>query len=233
MNPLISVVTVVRNNAEGFVTTARSVIAQDFQDFEYVVIDGASTDETEVALQQFSKFIGTLVSEPDKGIYFAMNKAIDRIQGTWVHFLNCEDVFSDRTTLSALAAELRADDDIVHGQSFNIDTQAVHRFKPPHLYWSGMTFDHQATIARASIYRELRYDTAYRINADFDFFTRARKAGYRFRGIDTVVCRKPYRGGVSDDVIGRLRDRYVIGRRHYPEMPIADQLLSEIVMQGR
>jgi len=216
MSAFVSVVTVVRNNAEGLITTARSVLAQEFPDLEYVVIDGASTDETKIALE-----------------HFAMNKAIERLSGKWVHFLNCEDTFYDQKTLSNLVAALREDDDILHGQSFNIDTQALHRFKPAHLYWSGMTFDHQATFTRSAIYKELRYDTGFRINADFDFFTRARAAGYRFREIDMTICRKPYRGGVSDNLLGRLRDRYIIGKRHYPEMPVADQLLSEIVAQVR
>jgi glycosyltransferase involved in cell wall biosynthesis len=233
MSAFVSVVTVVRNNAEGLITTARSVLAQEFPDLEYVVIDGASTDETKIALEQFAKYIDVLVCEPDSGIYFAMNKAIERLSGKWVHFLNCEDTFYDPKTLSNLVAALREDDDILHGQSFNIDTQALHRFKPPHLYWSGMTFDHQATFTRSAIYKELRYDTGFRINADFDFFTRARAAGYRFREIDMTICRKPYRGGVSDNLLGRLRDRYIIGKRHYPEMPVADQLLSEIVAQVR
>ena len=112
--PRISVITINYNNSEGLLQTIRSVISQDYNSFEYIVIDGGSTDGSTNVLQQYSKAITRYVSEKDAGIYNAMNKGIDLAVGEYLLFLNSGDVFADKTALSSfLLAE--ADEPIIYG----------------------------------------------------------------------------------------------------------------------
>jgi glycosyltransferase involved in cell wall biosynthesis len=116
MSPKISIITINYNNREGLERTFDSVFSQNYTNFEYIVIDGASNDGSKELIDQFSDKITFWVSEPDKGIYNAMNKGIDQVNGEYVFFLNSGDVFLDSNSLEKVSEELHTDDII----SFNI-----------------------------------------------------------------------------------------------------------------
>ena len=99
---MVSVVTVVRNGIKTIEQTILSVINQDYHDFEYIIIDGVSTDGTLEILNKYSDKISKIISEPDVGIYDAMNKGIALANGDWVYFLGCDDVLYESSTLSRI-----------------------------------------------------------------------------------------------------------------------------------
>lgn len=99
---MISVITVVRNGASTIEQTILSVINQDYSGLEYIVIDGVSTDGTLEILHKYADRISQIKSEPDAGIYDAMNKGISVAKGDWVYFLGCDDIFNENTTLSQI-----------------------------------------------------------------------------------------------------------------------------------
>ncbi len=107
--PTLSVVTVVRNGADRIERTVESVLAQDYPSIDYVVIDGASTDGTLARLEtsHWRGRIARLLSEPDRGIYDAMNKGLQLATGEFVLFMNCGDVFATATAVSAVMADVK------------------------------------------------------------------------------------------------------------------------------
>jgi glycosyltransferase involved in cell wall biosynthesis len=105
----ISIITIVYNNATAIRTAVESVLSQDYPHVEYVVIDGASTDGTLQILQEYAHKIDVLVSEPDKGIYNALNKGISKSTGDIVGILHADDVFNDNHVLSDVAAAFTED----------------------------------------------------------------------------------------------------------------------------
>jgi len=98
----VSIITISYNNAKGLLRTIESVLKQDFCDYEYIVIDGGSSDDTKNILESFSDKITYWVSEPDRGVYHAMNKGINVSKGEYLHFLNSGDIYAANTILSSV-----------------------------------------------------------------------------------------------------------------------------------
>jgi len=173
---LFSIITVTYNAAKVLQPTLESVKEQSFRDFEYLVIDGASTDDTLHLVNEAGIPTVTVWSEPDKGLYDAMNKAIDHAQGQYLIFLNAGDSFATLETLARIALKAQDSPDVIYGQTQLVDAQRKvvgmrHLTAPSSLDWQsfkdGMLVCHQAFVAR----RELcpPYDLQYRFSADYDW----------------------------------------------------------------
>lgn len=161
MTPRFSIITVTRNNLPGLRRTADSLSAQTSRDYEWIVIDGASTDGTTAWLAATN---AQWLSEPDTGIYDAMNKGIARATGTYILFLNAGDVLADNTILADAAA---LDADFIYGdgrEGATIKRAHSHRAR----LWGMFTY-HQSMLYRRAVLGDLRYDTRYRIAADYKF----------------------------------------------------------------
>ncbi len=166
-----SVITVTRNNLSGLRRTCSSLKSQTCRDFEWIVIDGASEDSTPVFLATTS---AQWISEPDTGLYDAMNKGIDRAQGTYVLFLNAGDMLAFPDTLAQLRHTIPADTSFVYGDALESFTDHLPQMKKArHAAWhTGMITHHQAMLYRRSDIQTLRYNTTYTIAADYDFTLR-------------------------------------------------------------
>jgi glycosyltransferase involved in cell wall biosynthesis len=200
----VSIVTVVYNDPEGLETTIKSVSSQSFRDIEYIVIDGGSSGKTQSVLARYSDCISKLVSEPDNGIYNAMNKGIDLCTGDWVIFMNAGDQFYDEEVLQNVSAILNEECvDIVFGKSishyqdlsvlryedFSSDQKEFYKRKLP---------NHQAVFLSRKKYSDLRYDESYRYCADSD---------YLFKAFSDGVSRE-YHGIVSLFELGGASNYY-------------------------
>ena len=124
--PVISIVTVVRNCENTIEDTIINLINQEYPNIEYIVIDGGSTDGTLKKIRKYEKSIDYWISEPDGGIYDAMNKGIDLATGEWVNFMNAGDYFFNNSTINLIVSEIRKQNfDIIYGdfivahQNFN------------------------------------------------------------------------------------------------------------------
>jgi glycosyltransferase involved in cell wall biosynthesis len=225
-----SVVTIVRNDPEGVLRTLRSVFAQTYRDYESIVQDGASTDGTSEILRSMEPFIDSLVIEPDRGIYDAMNRALARATGDYLLFLNADDFFVAADVLARAAEMIDPEtDDIVSGHVIRDEDGKRHGYRPDSQYWAGSTADHQATFIRREVMQELRYDEAHKVCADLHFFARARKAGYGFRRFDLTVARKPFAVGASSNFVTRHRDRLEMLEGMFgDEHPVRDLLDREL-----
>ena len=186
---LISVVTVCLNAQDLIEKTIQSVIYQDFNDKEYLIIDGASTDQTLEIINMYRHEIDVLISEPDKGIYNAMNKAIDLVSGEWVIFMNAGDFFVDSKVLSNISRSLDASVDVVYGDILIkkngklILKDSPSKIKNIHR----MPFCHQAVFTRLSLLRKFRFDENYALSSDFKFFKQLILGGFSFRKVDLPI----------------------------------------------
>lgn len=161
---LFSLITITRNNLAGLKATVDSVQAQTCRDFDWIVVDGASNDGTRPYLNTIQAHC---LSEPDHGIYDAMNKGIDRTGGEYLLFLNAGDVLATPDTLQRVKDAMATPPDFIYGDSIEAGN---HRPARSHNHiLRGMFTHHQAMFYRRRLIGNLRYDTSYRIAADYKF----------------------------------------------------------------
>ena len=172
----ISIITVVYNSEKYIRRTIESIVGQDYPGVEYIVIDGKSKDTTMQIVNEYRDRIAVVVSEPDKGLYDAMNKGLRLATGSYVLYINSGDALSSPTLLSDIFNNVPADSDVIYGdtQITDEDGNILHnrRHRPPEqLSWRdykrGMLVCHQSFIAKRTLCDE--YDTQYRYAADFDW----------------------------------------------------------------
>ena len=228
--PLFTIAIVTLNDAPALAATLRSVAQQTFADYQCIVQDGLSSDYTEEIVHGFGDIIDDYRSENDNGIYDAMNRAVRLVKGEYVLFLNAQDVLATQKTLLTLSQMLRPADDVAYGKVISAETGKLYDHKPRNMYWTGMTFDHQAAVVRADLLREFPFDDTLRISGDLDFFSRIRLAGYHFRELDVDIALKPFEGGASANWLKRFRERHSVLLKHFgTKHPVSSTLQGELV----
>lgn len=174
--PLVSVVTVVRNGAAHLCETIESVIKQNWPNVEYIVIDGESTDGSVDIIRSYEQQIDYWVSEPDNGIFDAMNKGIALTHGDLIGLLNADDWYEpDALETAAKAYHEKAVPGVYYGDKHfvQVDMGLSFNFRASLAFWRGMTICHQAMFVHREVYARIgSYDLNYRLAADFDFLVR-------------------------------------------------------------
>jgi len=207
--PLVSVITVCRNAAATLETCLASVAGQTYPRVEYIIIDGGSTDGSAAVLERHRAAIAVLVSEPDGGIYDAMNKGLARATGDFVIFLNADDAFvAPGVIADAVAAmALQPDGDVYYGSILIRMPAATTRHDPPPPDEAAEEMiigclPHQATFARRAVFeRTGRFDLRWRRHADYDWWLKViADDGLRVRRIPTLVASFAL-GGASSDLL--------------------------------
>lgn len=172
-----SIITINRNNRDGLRRTIESVVGQTCRDYEYIIIDGASTDGSVEVIREYENSLTYWVSEPDGGIFHAMNKGVAQAHGEHCIFMNSGDCLFDKWVLERIAQVADKKADIIVGKVFS-DKSHKELFAPPstnlslyHLYSS--TLPHQGAFIRSSVQRRHPYDEALKIVSDWKFFVEA------------------------------------------------------------
>jgi len=199
--PLITVVTVVINGEKFIEKTIKSVIEQNYDNVEYIVVDGGSTDATLNIIRKYEHAIDYWVSEPDKGIYDAMNKAISLGSGDWINFMNAGDVFFNANILLKIFESPQAfsEFDVIYGNHevrFSDKIKKVRAGEIKNL-WKGSQFCHQSTFVRLSYHKINMFNLRKKIAADFDIFATMKNNKARFFKLCFVIS-SVSAGGVSD-----------------------------------
>lgn len=226
--PLISVITITYNAAATLPPTLDSVAAQTFTDFEYLVIDGASTDST-VALASALP-CAQVFSEPDRGLYDAMNKGLRRAKGEYVIFLNAGDSFSAPNTLQlyadAIANAAPQRPGMVYGQTRIVDLgrnfmRERHLRAPEHLtarsFLNGMEVCHQAMCVRRDLAPD--FDLRYRFSADYDWAVKVLEKSPLNVYVPHYVADYLSEGVTTANHRASLIERFHAMRRHYGLFP--------------
>lgn len=165
----LSIITINYNNRDGLRKTIESVVNQTWRDFEYIIIDGGSKDGSVEVIKEFADRIDYWVSEPDKGIYDAMNKGIDKATGEYCLFMNSGDTIYETMTLEKVYARIDGAD-IICGTT--ITNQGVIWAAPTNISFRFLyetTINHQSTFTRSEILKRHKYDTSYKIVSDWKF----------------------------------------------------------------
>lgn len=223
--PVLSVITVVFNNVRDIERTLLSVLGQTYPYIEYIVIDGGSTDGTLEKLLPYRDHLAVLISEPDKGIYDAMNKGLEKASGDFVLFMNSGDEIYDTHTVDRVFSS-SADTDIYYGETELYDESwqplGLRRHRTPeHFNWKsfryGMNISHQAIYVRRSI--APFYDLRYKLSADVDWVIKAARKARKITNTHQVVA-KYLVGGLSKKRHRQsLKERFLIFTRHYGLLP--------------
>lgn len=222
---MTSIITITYNAERWLERTMRSVLAQTCKEYEYIIVDGASKDGTVDIIKRLEpEFEGRLSwkSEPDKGLYDAMNKGIARAKGDFLWFVNAGDEIYAPDTLAHIVAAATDDTDIVYGKACIVNAEGVkvsehHKVTPPDLQrkhlLNGLVVCHQAILVRRSIAD--KYNTDYRICADYEWVLKAVTASRKNMYLDEYVC-KFLTEGVSQKQRKRAwKERFRIMRDHY------------------
>jgi glycosyltransferase involved in cell wall biosynthesis len=221
----LSIITITYNAEQYLERTIQSIVNQSVQDFEYIIIDGKSKDGTLQIAEKYKNRVNKLISEPDKGLYDAMNKGLKNAKGDFVWFMNAGDEINDNQAVEKIYKAISDKTDVLYGDTFFVDDDGniqglrseitPHRL-PKDLKWQdmklGMLVCHQAFIARKSIaplYMENN------LSADVDWEIECLKRAKEVKYLDFVVA-KYLTGGISNKQLKRsLLDRYEVLKKHF------------------
>lgn len=203
----ISIVTVCYNSASTIRDTLESVLSQTYENIEYIVVDGASKDSTLEIISDYEGRISTVLSEPDKGIYDAMNKGIKLATGDYVGILNSDDVFSSTSTIQELVTFLQMNPDcdasyanLVFVQRDNTDVVTRKYSSSSFSPWKirfGFMLPHPTFYARRALFEQYGYyKLGYRVSADFELMARFITHGIKLARHDANMV-KMRQGGIS------------------------------------
>ena len=242
MLPRISIITICYNAASTITRTLRSVSAQTYPNIQYLIIDGASKDNTLELVRELAPE-AEVYSERDKGIYDAMNKGLDRATGDYVWYVNAGDALASPTTVEDLVRATCTGDslpDVLYGDTRLIDAEdhdlGLRRLRPPlQLDWrsfrSGMLVCHQAFVAKRSI--SPHYDLRYRFSADVDWCIRVLKEAKTTAFYPEPIALYLNEGTTTANHRASLIERFHVMRHHYGLVTTVLQHLRFLVDRKR
>lgn len=210
---VVTVITVNRNNSVGLKKTIESVLSQSFAEYEYIIIDGASTDNSVEVIKSYGDRISLWKSEPDKGVYDAMNKGLGMASGEWICFMNSGDCFDNDKVLenvfsvNRIGAEAA---DVVYGDTM-YEFSWGHIFGKPYKLSAlkrRMAFCHQSSFVRTEEAKKIGFDVSFRIAADYNMFYHLYIQGGRFLYLPSVIADYEAENGMSSVNIGRREVEY-------------------------
>lgn len=225
MTPTLSVITIVYNNVKDIERTITSVLEQTYPNIEYIIIDGASTDGTLQLIEQYKDRIHKLVSEPDKGIYDAMNKGLQLASGDYVLFMNSGDEIYARDTVSKVFSS-KPNADIYYGETemINVEGKSLGRRRhhtPEKFTWKsfkyGMSISHQAIYIKTAIIEP--YNMSYQLSADIDWILTAAKRAKIIVNTHQYVAKYLVGGMSKKRHLQSLKERFQIFAKHYGLIP--------------
>jgi glycosyltransferase involved in cell wall biosynthesis len=229
-SPKISIITITYNAEKHLERTLKSVILQTYAHKEYIVIDGNSTDSTLAIIKRNAHYIDYWISEPDKGLYDAMNKGLAQATGDYVIFMNAGDTFFEDTTLEKVFAS-DTDADVYYGDAMIVEESSLkplglrsqitpHKL-PQNLSWrdlrKGLVVCHQAFIAKRSLCPP--YDLAYTLSADIDWVIRVLQKATNVVNTQEIIATYLLGGLTTQKRKISLQERYRILQKHFGFLP--------------
>lgn len=196
-NIIITVITVCRNAEKTILPTMESVMRQTYPDIEYIIVDGDSSDNTLAMIERVAeRFPIQYISEPDSGIYDAMNKGIGLASGEYICFLNAGDMLADRDVVRNVAAEIKKKGlgiyygSIIYRHPGNVsEVRTYGKLCGKRIYYcTGDCINHQAVFAASSYLKTYKFDTSYKICGDREWMMRMHRRKAKFICMPFIIC---------------------------------------------
>jgi glycosyltransferase involved in cell wall biosynthesis len=222
-NPLYTIITVVYNGKNFIENTIKSILSQSYSNIEYIIIDGASFDGTIDILKSYGSYIDYWVSEPDSGIYDAMNKGITLSLGEYIGFVNADDIlYKESISISCNAFKKYPDISFTYGSVDLIDknTDIIGHSAPlsheliSKRIFKEMPFPHMSLYVCRQVYEKIGlFDLRFKLSADFDFIIRLYKNNFSGKNLNTAIG--AFRiGGRSGGIKTFLESRKVLSKHN-------------------
>jgi glycosyltransferase involved in cell wall biosynthesis len=218
MLPKVTVITVVLNRASEIEHTLKSVLNQNYKNLEYIVIDGESDDGTIKIIKKYLNGISEFISEKDKGIYDAMNKAADLANGEWLIFMNAGDFFVADDVVSRTFSVCKSSEcDVIYGDGIYTFDESRVLVRAPKIatLTDGSGFSHQSCFIRTKLQNEYGFDLKESVAADYDFFLRLHRAGKVFKKVDVTVSEFLFGGFSNRPPMEVIKMRHRIYTKYY------------------
>lgn len=220
----ISIITITHNSELTIEQTIKSVVSQTFNDYEYVIVDGNSSDKTLSIIKKYEDYYSKWVSEPDSGISEAMNKGIELSTGEFLLFLHSDDYLLAEDTLLNASKWLNNEHEIF---AFGIYYGNGERFRPFYPrgfnYWMNFKFGllHQGVLCHRSVFEKIgNFDTNFKLTMDYDFFLRAYRNGMRLKRCNYPLSFMRNTGISSGLDNASLKERFLEEKKvHYKNNP--------------
>ncbi|MEM7086973.1 MAG: glycosyltransferase family 2 protein [Bacteroidota bacterium] len=220
----ITVITVNYNNGAGLRQTIESVLEQNYDGLEYIVVDGASTDDSVEIIKQYQSQLSLWISEPDTGVYQAMNKGIRKANGDYLLFLNSGDTLYNAEVLKWVGEKIQGNKDIYYGNlMFHSNNDSFVRNYPKQLrfsYFLKRSLPHPGSFIKRTLFERLfYYSEDYRIVSDWEFFLFAVfKTGISYEHLDAVISKFDLDGMSNDPKNNKLikKERAIVLQKHFP-----------------
>ena len=225
-NPLVSIITPTYNSEKYLESTIQSIVNQSYKNIEYIIVDGGSTDKTLSVIDHYKQFISTVITEPKRGMYSAVNRGIQHASGEIIAYLNSDDLYYDETIdFIVKTFNENQEIDLIYGSERVIDGEGkrLYDFRFPNYNWSMFVSGNFSTIGqpcsfwRKKIHARIGYfDESMKMAADYDFFCKAGKefsilnvskilGAYRIHGNSLTAENHP----VSQAEIKKIHARYI------------------------
>lgn len=215
----ISVITVCYNAADVIERTIQSILSQTYGDVECIIVDGASKDGTAEIIRKYADRISKFISEPDRGIYDAMNKGIAMAEGDYINFMNAGDVFSSSDVLQRVADKADPGADVIYGHSTVVlpnSRKKISRCDSFELIKKRPIYRHNASFTRASLHKQYPFDLSktdvYKYALDYNNIFTLYSVGASFQKIDVDVVTWN-KEGTSDNPIQNVNLTFKISHQ--------------------
>lgn len=220
---MVSIVTVVYNGELEIEDTIKSIINQSYPHIEYIIIDGCSKDKTMTIVKKYEHSINAIVSEPDNGIYDAMNKAIHLATGEWINFMNAGDRFASLDVLEKVFLNTEIDNyDFIYGQHIwkNEIKNVVVPTRPLNLMWQKISFCHQSLFSKTTLLKEKPFDLSFKIVCDYENYFSRYMEGKKFLEVNFPISIFSA-GGFSDiNFFRRTLERYSVVKKYKNDLEV-------------
>lgn len=192
-NIRVSIITAVRNGSRTIEQTIQSVLNQTYKNIEYIIIDGGSTDGTQEIIKRYEKFLAYYVSEPDDGLYYAMNKGIRQAKGDIIGIINSDDWYERDAVEKIVEAFCKEDAGVVHGNMNMVgrddEKWLLKAGSAEELWYDGMAVFHPTAFVKRSLYEQYgMFDTEYKFSADYELMLRLYSNDVKFISLNNIIA---------------------------------------------
>lgn len=232
LNFKVSIITVVYNGVATIEQTIKSVLGQTYKNIEYIVIDGASTDGTQQIIEKYANDISYYVSETDEGLYYAMNKGLEKATGEIIGIINSDDWYDINAVKNMVEYFNKSEAELVYGQTIVVAENGIEKASEVgeiQTLWYKAPFRHPSVFVKKSVYNRFGgFDVNYVVAADYDLLLRFYSKNVKFEYLDKVIAYFRLGGLSTTQRKLSYEENYYISMKYVERCSYKDKVISKI-----